>query len=290
MNTEIKISKNISLVDEAFDEKLTGNYRINIQLSSNNISFAIADSVQSKILVLESYTFHLAFSTDLYLQALKKLFAENKFLSNFYRSVHVAIVNQLSTLVPDALFEEQKKEKYFSLNHSIKNDERLLVDKLKSIDSRNVFALKSEVEAFIKSKFPNAFFAHHSSVLIENILLQNNNKTAKTVFVHVQQLQFDVIVTEGKNLLFQNSFIHQTTEDFIYYILFVFEQLKLNADKTEIYLLGEIEKNSALYSIVTKYIRNVNFAERTDALNYSYKMNEIPNHFYYSVFGQFIMN
>jgi len=57
-------------------------------------------------------------------------------------------------------------------------------------------------------------------------------------------------------LLF-NSFEYQTKEDFIYYILFTAEQLKLNPETFKLQLLGEISEESDLFKIAYRYIRNI---------------------------------
>ena len=48
----------------------------------------------------------------------------------------------------------------------------------------------------------------------------------------------------------------QTLLDFIYYILFVAEQLQLNPEQFSLELLGDITEESALFLIAYKYIRN----------------------------------
>ena len=44
---------------------------------------------------------------------------------------------------------------------------------------------------------------------------------------------------------------------FIYYILFVYEQLQLNVESTKIKVLGSIDHEDDLYAILYTYIRHV---------------------------------
>jgi len=64
-----------------------------------------------------------------------------------------------------------------------------------------------------------------------------------------------------KLLLFRirnfNSYEYQTPEDFIYYVLFVMEQLKMDPREQLIQLAGKIDEHSDLYKTVYKFIRNV---------------------------------
>ena len=129
---------------------------------------------------------------------------------------------------------------------------------------------------------------HHSTSLLESLLGTFKNEQGKKLVVHVQHSQFEIVCMEGKRLLFYNSFRHQTSEDFIYYILFVCEQLQLNPEKVDLILLGEVEGSSALYQILHKYIRHIHFGVRSENVDYSYKLETLPKHFYYNLFAQYL--
>ena len=86
------------------------------------------------------------------------------------------------------------------------------------------------------------------------------------VYVNVSSDSFDVVVIQNKQLYFSNSFSFETKEDFIYYILFTFEQLKLDVEEIQLYFTGDIELESELYTITYQYIRNVLFLESNNPI------------------------
>jgi hypothetical protein len=53
------------------------------------------------------------------------------------------------------------------------------------------------------------------------------------------------VIVKDKELLFCNTFTYETKEDFIYYILFTTEQLKLDPEDLDLILLGNIHEDSA---------------------------------------------
>ena len=65
---------------------------------------------------------------------------------------------------------------------------------------------------------------------------------------------------------FSNSFEFETKEDFIYYILFTFEQLNLDVEKVKLYFTGDIELESEIYNSTYQYIRNVFFLESNNSI------------------------
>jgi len=79
------------------------------------------------------------------------------------------------------------------------------------------------------------------------------------MYINVSNQNLEIVVLKNKKLELYNIFSFTTKEDFIYYILFVAEQLKLNPEEINVILLGAIEKESELFTILYQYIRNVSF-------------------------------
>lgn len=289
MTTDLKkkITQLHSFIDEAFDEKKTASYQLLLQMGVNDIQVAIHDKQQNKYIALEKY---VVSNTDNF-EALTDLFdilsKESKLIDHVFQSVICLIVSNLSTLVPSALFEEDKKEIYLNFNASLTEDEVIMTDEINSLDAKNIFALPASLKTKLNHKYSNVKYHHASSALIDTLTANNKNQTGKKIYIHIESTHFEILLIEGKNLIFYNSFNYHSTEDFIYYVLFVFEQLQLNPEKTETILLGEVEKSSALYTLTNKYIRNIKFAERTVDSDYSYQLQTLPKHFNFTLFNSY---
>ena len=283
-----RISPVLNLTDETLDKKLSGTYHLSMLAGLDSFSCCVLDSKRSKYLAVCNWTFQGVYNWPSLSENISSIIKETSLLQYGYKTVSAAIVNSRSTLVPNALFENGNEEKYLRFNHTLEEDDAIKIDQLKNIETKNIYALPKSIDRSLSSFFPNVKFLHHSTSFLESVLLQYKNLDQLKVIVHVQMSHFEVAVIEGKNLKLYNSFAHQTSEDFIYYLLFVCEQLKLNPEKLDLVLLGEIERNSAIYSILHKYIRNISFGERSDSFEYSSKFNELPKHFYYNLFNQYL--
>ena len=131
---------------------------------------------------------------------------------------------------------------------------------------------------------PDYKISGHTSNYIELLLTHHkNHPSQKLMFVNVRTGFFDIFITEGKRLLFQNAFHFTAREDVIYYIIFVMEQLAINPEETEIFLSGIIDRDSKLYEIMHKYVRHINFIQLSDQFNYSYHFNDIPQHYFFNL-------
>ena len=259
-----------------------------LQIGINDIQVAVQDKQKNKYIALEKYSISNAYNFEAVADLFDTLLKESKLINHKFQSVIGIIVNNLSTLVPNALYEDDRKKMYLKFNTSLEGNEFIVVDEIRSLDAKNVFALPFSIKAKLDSQYNNIKYHHASSTLIDTLVASNKNQTGKKLYVHVQETHFETLVMEGKNLIFYNTFNYHSPEDFIYYLLFAFEQLQLNPEKIETILLGEIEKSSAVYAVVQKYIRTLKFAERTVDADYSYQLQTLPKHFYFTLFNSYL--
>ncbi|MBI2271581.1 MAG: DUF3822 family protein [Bacteroidetes bacterium] len=286
--TNSLISQALSLVDDLFDGRQTKGYHLAIQLSSDGLSAAVWDDVYNKALALERFSFQKAFNVNTLLSHSNSAIKQSSILCYPYKKVSLSIVNTRSTLVPNALFDANEKDALLKFNHSLADSETIVIDNLPNLDAKNIYALPKVIEQQFRELYTQLDITHYSSPLIEHVLLTNKHSDTTNVVLNVHSEGFEVLVLNSGKLLFYNTFSYQTAEDFIYYLLFVFEQLKLNPESVKVELLGELEKNSAIYQLLYKYIRNIKFGDRPDAFDYSFKITALPKQYYYSLFSQFL--
>ena len=103
------------------------------------------------------------------------------------------------------------------------------------------------------------------------------------LFVNTGHAHIDILQIKDKKLDYYNTFRYNTAEDFMYYLVFVVEQLNLNPESVQLMLLGEIEKHSPLSDLMHKYIRNIQFLERNSDHRYSFVFDQLPGHYYYNL-------
>ena len=115
---------------------------------------------------------------------------------------------------------------------------------------------------------------HFLTVFLIDVLPLVKHSLGPNLYLNVQEEQLDVIILEGDKLVLCNSFLFKTPEDFIYYVLFCLEQLRLNPETIPVILSGSIEKEDANYEMLYTYIRNISFIENT-ANSYNQTTTEV---------------
>jgi hypothetical protein len=291
MTTELKtkIRQVNSFIDESFSNDHLQDYHLILQIGSDGLLLAVFAKEKNKYIAFEYYSFQQVYNSDLISDLFELASKESKIISLKYHSVCCSVVNNLSTIVPGALYEDDQKKKYLKFNTGLQGDEFIFADDIKNLDAKNIFAISAQLKTKLDSMFRKVSYRHFSTGLIDALLTQNRNQTQKKLYVHIQSSHFEVIVIEGKNLLYYNTFNYHSAEDLIYYLLFACEQLKLNPEKTETIIIGEIERASAIYTLAQKYIRTLKFGERSDNADYSYQLQTFPKHFYFSLFNNYLL-
>ncbi|MDB2385301.1 DUF3822 family protein [Polaribacter sp.] len=238
------------------------NLKLSIQFSLDGFSFCINNiGTSKKTLFFCNYTFDKSLSKpqELLIE-IEKIFKNDSNLQRDFKEVQVIHQNNLATIVPDAYFQEDNLKDY--LNYTVKTlvTDFISFDELNSINAKNVYVPFVNINNYLFQNFGEFEYQHHASVLIDK-LIDTHASEEKKVFVNVSKTTFDLIVIEGKELLLYNNFNYTSKEDFLYYILFVAEQLNIAPENATVYLLGEISKESDLYEILYNYIKNVEFIE-----------------------------
>ncbi|WP_245794755.1 DUF3822 family protein [Flaviramulus basaltis] len=242
---------------------------MSIQISLSGLSFCILNRDLNTITFLKEVHFDKKLNPLELLDALKEQFNTENVLNDTFSNTYVIHDNDLSSLVPRPLFNEDFLADYLKFNSKILKSDFITFDELLINDSINVYVPYINVNNFIYEKFGTFTYKHISTILISDILLIEKNIEATKVYINVSKNHFEIIIVSQGKLLLYNTFKHNTKEDFIYFILFTAEQLKLNPETLNLVLIGNIKKDDDLYNIAYKYIRNISFGNRKDSYTYN---------------------
>ena len=262
------------LADSSFDSNQISNLHLSIELSSSSLSYCIIDTQKYRCLLLSSHKLE----TD----NLLEIFSNDDYLSQNFKSKSISFVNFANTLVPFELYEKEDKENLFALNHEL-NDEVLLEDNLRE-EIINLHAVPKLFFQTIKNILPAATLRSQSSILINNFT--NLNLKVETMFLYLKDSFVNIVVTKGKNLLFQNKFNYVTKEDLLFYVLFSIQELNFSNEDINTIVYGNVTEDE--FSILYDYIRNIKYGNKLKDISCSNEFNSIENHCYSILYRQFL--
>ncbi len=277
-----------SLFDKSYADNKTLGYKLYIEVSNDGLKHTILNTENNTFIGFEAYRFNAIYNDYSLVNPLKEIIKNNPLYKKEFKNVQVAFVNNRSTLIPNAIFKADKLENFHQFNFSIQEEDLFFSDQLINLSANNIYSIPDYITT-VFSEIKNVHFKHFSSSLIEAALIDaKTNKALSAINVHILPSSFQVIIIKNQKLELYNSFTYQSSEDFIYYLLFVLDQLNINSEEASLTLTGEVEKNSVIYTMLYKYIKTLNFGSRPENLKFSYIFEEIPKHFNHSLFTQFL--
>jgi hypothetical protein len=266
------------IIDKTFLNK-EHNQQLSLQLSDSQLKAAWFDIPSNYYIGFQSFEINKDFDWP-------TVFAHLFPIEKQYKSVSLSIVNKNYTLVPKGIFDETAIDSYLKFNLGNINGVACY-DSINSIGANIVYAENNPITNKIHESLPGIKTMHFGKSILEAFSIEDQNSNPN-LFVHIQENRFDISCFQNKKLQFFNSFEYKTAEDFIYFLLYVMEQLQIDRETCKLNLCGEIEENSSIYKLVFKYIRNIEMLSRPKSAKYSLILNEIPKSYHYSLFNQYL--
>ena len=204
-------------------------------------------------------------------------------------SSSVVFTHNSAMLIPSAFFSSDSLVSYLKQQNLIKPGETACSDFIKNNDCYSVYSVATEDYDILKEKYPQAAFRHHSSVFVEYLLALHKGSDRKNeVHVFVFTGYMDVVAMQAGKLQLYNRYYFQTPNDFTYFLLWVYEELKLKPEDSPCFFYGEINEKSEMFDLSWRYLKNVRIAERISRFTFSPMLDSLPTNRYYSLFMQYL--
>lgn len=289
----IRLYKIASLQDETLKECIFNKKElVSILYTQDGFSFAVYDEEKNKFIALEAQRINalnrnvIGTSFHQHLQIALRVEYENSIFTDLKQAKSVVTVapNQF-TWVPLTLFDEQQAKNFLQLNcGEIEGIVRYEINS--AMAAVCVYSIYESVIHFFDS-----FLEHYEIHPLHNLLashffsIDKNSFEEQTVYCFVEASSFEIFVFQNKKLRFSNKFFYQSSRDFAFYLLSVYDKLGLSPDTVPLIFSGDIFKDAEIWQLLWKYVRNIRYLKGNDPFTYSYHLNDIPKHQYFHLFN-----
>jgi len=221
----------------------------------NGLSFCVLDTIAQKILLTDNIDFKTESTPYLALKELKHLVEKHGLLKTQFNEVSVVHKNNLFCLVPKALFDKEELPNYLKFNTKILANDQIVYDVVPNKDIVCVYVPFTNINNYLFECFGEFDYKHSSLAMLQTLFQQKGNKTI--AYVHVSHKSMEIAIMEHNNILLYNQFDYATKEDFLYYILFTYEQMGLDVEQIKLKLFGDVEEGDERFDICYQYIKKV---------------------------------
>lgn len=229
-----------------------------IEISLDNLSYCVKNQTNNQVVAFKSIPLDTLKAMD---QQLDLIFDKETKLNSSFDHVLILHNNNLNTFVPETLFDETALGSYLQYNVKVFPTDYFDFDSLEVLKMKNIYVPYVVFNNYFLDRFGSFHFEHLYTNLVQLLTARSTNIMNTKFYVHIRVDRFEIIIIENGKLLFFNSYDYQTKEDFIYYVLFVMEQLQLSPQEQKVELIGLIDSESVLYQIIYQYVRNVSILD-----------------------------
>ncbi|MFO7617103.1 MAG: DUF3822 family protein [Bacteroidales bacterium] len=271
----------ISAIDDAFDSRNSSVCQLSIQYGAQLFSFAILDLLSNRYLALRHYWFNSPVSPENQADHLRILLNSEGYLLRPYDRIHFLYLSPSSVIIPDDLYIEGKESSYFLQQQQVPDDHVILHSPIKEVSSRLLFPIPSTVHEYLTTHLDRVGFYHQSCPLIQSCCSDPTGEGGTSRAALFAGPGFiDMALFSGNGLILYNSYPAGSTEEAIYYILYVFNQFGLIHEETPLEISGFIENFPGADRLLGQYIRHITYGRFNTAFRFSPAFTTLtPHHF-----------
>lgn len=231
-------------------------YIVSIQVSLNGLSFC-TKNIDKTVITLVHKDFDMQLSPELVLEKIKMYFDTLPELQQDFKIIEVIYQNDLYTLVPAALFDEGMLKEYLSTNIKVLDTDFIAFDELPQCDIVTAYVPYANINNYFFENFGSFTYKHSASILVETLSRYEKHATQQCIYVNINSVSFDCIAFDQGKFILCNTFNCESKEDFLYYLMFVVEQLGFNPEVFELVFIGTVTVEDPYFTIAYQYIRHL---------------------------------
>lgn len=273
-----------------FKKKLTSSYQLSILAGVDSLVYFIHEPASARSLVLRSFMLLNKPSTpEDYDRELKFIMGMDELLGLPYQKVSVLLPYSHFVLVPTRLFSKENEGDYLTELTCLNDNSRVVSTSLPNLATTAVYS-SIELEMVFKTHFQDAFFVHPAKCLLYGFQKLAENRKSLQVFAHLKDGNLSIAVFDESELQFYNSFKCNSSEDSLYFLTLVFDQLKLDPYLNELNLSGAITENSNMFRLLNRYFHKIGFADRLLFLDFQSQFQQVPKHHFFELFSSSLLD
>lgn len=278
--------------DSKFDIDQLDQYNLLLQAGDQEFQLIIVDSKSHRCLLLEHYDLFGIETEEDYLQILEALFRDHHLLmAGFWNGVKLSVKNQKFCLVPASLFEKEKLGAYLRLScHIDEQRENLFYYKHSKTNAVTVFAANARLIDWLHQRYPNLHLQvlHHTCAFTEGILQYEDHSSQQDLFLLLENNVMTAVLTNNRRLEYCNMFYCRNEQEFVRYVMLIFQQLQLDRNSTKTLLWGSIDTQSSYFTALAPYLRNISFGGRPKFIRFSYMFDDIADHRFFDLYSIYV--
>ncbi len=227
--------------------------RLTLRMTRGNWSASVGDPQSRGSIVYEPYELNNGISPA---ANLREAFLQSELLKSGYRRVLV-LTDAPVLLIPEEEYVAEECATLFQYTFATESSEEVVCRRLSSLGCVSAFAVNKDLLMVLKDHFEDIRIAPLCEPVWTHLYKRNFVGPRHKLFAYFFGKQVCVFSFAQGRFKFCNTFDAPNDQDALYYLLYVWRQLGMNAEKDELHLVGEVDDNGGLCTQLRQYVRRV---------------------------------
>ena len=271
----------IAIEDKNFVKKASLTYELSILLGMDSFFYLIHDQLKN-VLFLKEYDLPKSVDRKTIIQ---NILLNDKQLQLPYNKIKIAHTGTLFSLIPNELYNKELTKPYLDKVCHFPSDHLALADAINGLEMHNIYSIAEADYKVLSSYFPLANHFHILTALLLGSKEMAAQANQETLFINVDTNLIVILLFDQEKLKFANFFKFSNSNDFLFYVMLVFEQLGLDPETQLVQISGKIIQKSKEFELLYKYIRHVQLIPSPSYYHLSQEFADIDLHAHFDIFS-----
>ena len=238
--------------DSIINVNLANKQRLTIRIGRNTLSFVMPLEEQQNI-IYEPFVVKSGISMA---ANLREAFRQADLLLQAPPRVRVSIDSDV-LLVPVETFNEKDIEALHAHAFPRQEHDAVYYNVLPDLNAVAVFSMNKDLRLVIDDHFQDVRLVTAISPVWRHLHQRSFTGSYQKLYGYFHENRLEVFSFQQNRFKFCNSYDAARTKDAVYYLLYIWNQLQMDADHDELHLVGEIPDAEALLDELKTYLEKV---------------------------------
>lgn len=159
-------------------------------------------------------------------------------------------------MVPVELFDEKDIDKMYSRTFPKKEQDTVCYNVLPDLNAVAVFAMNKDLRLVIDDHFKDVKVITAISPVWRHLHQRSYTGTRHKLYGYFHEKRLDIFSFQQNRFKFCNTFEVSRAHDSLYFLLYVWKQLRLQPEYDELHIVGEIPDKEWLLAELKKFLQN----------------------------------
>ncbi len=273
------VQKQISIYGELETETSFHSDQLLLEVSNTHIALMVKFSGKKYVGAFELFQFD-SDQMEWY-DIFQQIRTESIILDRSYNDSRVFFNLNEAVVIPAHAFSTSAADAYLTAIHGDSTQHAVKYDNISVNEGLvNIYRVKKALNDMVNSNLMMVTPRHVYSKLLENVLdskALSNGVFLKLQFYYDQMLV--LLIKDGKLFLIQ-SYIYQTADDVLYYLLNIAEQFQLSTTEIQVEISGILDVKSHEFDYIEKLFKKISFSDLKEDDLFKNYIGEYPPHYF----------